>query len=246
MADFSYTGFREILTEVKSHGYRFCRFDEVLDNAGSAGLKPFYLRHDVDISPRCAWRLGQIAAECGLRSNFLFQLNAETYNLFDDGNLSIVRQLRALGHCVGLHIDENLIGVNAEKILLTLNWFDECCTNIDRVVSFHRPSRACLGRDFEGFANGYGTRVFGEDRYLSDSRRSWDFRERLGQWLLEGRAPIQLLLHPEWWHPHPDAKEIWDDLRSRRSDELARYMVTNFKKVFGPVVVLEEHSESAL
>lgn len=243
--DFSYAGFRDILVEVKSYGYSFCRFDEFFDGGDFNDTKRFYLRHDVDISPRCALRLGQIAVECGVRSNVLFQLNADTYNVFAPSNLEIIRELRALGHCVGLHIDEHLVSVDADKILRTLDWFSECCANIDRVVSFHRPSPACLGRDFQGFASGYGARVFGEDRYLSDSRRSWDFRERLTEWLIEGRVPIQLLLHPEWWHPHKDAAEIWNDLKRRRNDDLARYMVANFRKVFGSVVVLEE-SDSAL
>lgn len=243
--DFSYAGFRDILMEIKSYGYTFCRFDEVLDD-GRRDLKRFYLRHDVDMSPRCASRLGRIAAECGLRSNVLFQLDAETYNVFAQGNLEIIRELRALGHCVGLQIDENLIGVDGGKILLTLNWFNECCASIDRVISFHRPTAACLGRDFEGFASGYGSRVFGKDRYLSDSRRSWEFRERLTQWLIQGRTPIQLLLHPGWWHPHNDVNEIWDDLRNRRNDDLARYMVANFRKVFASVIALDEQPDFGL
>jgi len=232
---FSYESFAALIKEAKSHGYRFLRFDEP---PGQDSGKRFYLRHDVDISPRCALRLGRIAAGLDVRSNFFFQLNAETYNVFNPANIQIVTELRSSGHCVGLHVDEDLVGTDPEAIRLTLRWFGECCTPIDAAISFHRPTPQALGRDFEGFASGYGSEVFGEDRYLSDSRRSWDFRARLTDWLAEGRSPIQLLLHPEWWHPHGSAEAIWEDLRDRRTDELARYMVTHFKKVFSPVIAI--------
>jgi hypothetical protein len=103
-------------------------------------------------------------------------------------------------------------------------------------VSFHRPSPAVLGKDFAGFASGYGSLVWGPDKYLSDSRRSEEFHPRLIEWLAEGRTPIQLLLHPEWWHPHGSVEAIWADLQGRRAQELADYMLANFRKVFSPVI----------
>src|SRR5688500_18111476 len=131
---FSYDSFTAILNEAKSHGYVFLRFDEP---APEQDIKRFYLRHDVDISPRCALRLGKIAAELGVRSNIFFQLNAETYNILTPPNLAIVRELRELGHCVGLHVDENLVGTDTEAIRLTLRWFNECCSPIDPAISSH-------------------------------------------------------------------------------------------------------------
>lgn len=229
---FSYDSFRALLQGVKEHGYTFLRFDR----EAPPGVKRFYLRHDVDISPACALRLGEIAAEEGVTSNIFFQLNAETYSALSPHSLAVIRKLRSLGHCVGLHVDENLIGTDGEKVLRSLQWFDACCEPIDMAVSFHRPSPAVLGRDFEGFASGYGTRVWGQDRYLSDSRRSDEFYPILKQWTGEGRTPIQLLLHPEWWHPHASVEAIWADLSGRRVHELADYMLMHFRKVFSPVI----------
>jgi hypothetical protein len=213
-------------------GYSFVR----VDREATSGRKEFYLRHDVDISPACALRLGEIAAEEGVTSSFFFQLNAETYGLFCQRSLMIVRRLRSMGHCVGLHMDENLIGADSEKVLNTLQWFNACCEPVDMAVSFHRPSPAVLGKDFAGFASGYSSLVWGPDKYLSDSRRSAEFHPRLIEWLAEGRTPIQLLLHPEWWHPHTSVEAIWADLQGRRLQELGDYMLANFPKVFSPVI----------
>lgn len=229
---FSYDSFRATLHAVKRRGYSFARVDR---GAASSG-KDFYLRHDVDISPACALRLGEIAAEESVVSNFFFQLNAQTYCPFSQRSLMIIRKLRGMGHCVGLHMDENLVGADGEKALFTLRWFSACCEPVDMAVSFHRPSPAVLGKDFVGFASGYGSLVWGPDKYLSDSRRTDEFHPRLIEWLAEGRTPIQLLLHPEWWHPHASVEAIWADLQGRRMQELAEYMLANFRKVFSPVI----------
>jgi hypothetical protein len=229
---FSYEFFRAMIQDIKGRGYTFLRFDREAPRVN----RKFYLRHDVDISPACALKMGQIAEQEGLVSNIFFQLNAETYNALGQHSLTIIRKLRGMGHCVGLHVDENLIGADEEKVLHSLRWFNACCEPIDMAVSFHRPTPSVLGRDFDGFASGYGSPFWGADKYLSDSRRSGDFHPVLMQWLSEDRSPIQLLLHPEWWHPHNSAEEVWADLTARRMHELASYMLANFPKVFTPVI----------
>ncbi len=232
-ATFSFEFFAALIASVRDAGYTFRRIDEP---PAPAGQRTFYLRHDVDISPICAEKLGEVAAGAGARSSFFFQLNAETYGIFSQENRRIMTRLRSLGHCVGLHIDEALIGEAEAPIIQTLDWFNQCCWPVDRAVSFHRPSKNVLGRRYDGFVNSYAPGLWGEDRYLSDSRRQIAFWDRLQEWLREGRTPIQLLLHPVWWHPHPDIECLWKDLRARRVLELERYVLANFSKVFASVI----------
>lgn len=231
---FSYESFRQILKTIQANGYSFFRFDQ----QATEGSRAIYLRHDVDISPRCAFKLGEIAANVGVVSNLFFQLNADTYNVFDPHVLATIRDLRGMGHCVGLHVDENLVGADPNRVLHTLQWFRDCCEPIDMAVSFHRPTHSVLGVDFDGFVSGYGSKIWGADRYLSDSRRSSDFHPKLLEWLTEGRTPIQLLLHPEWWHPHESVAAIWEDILGRRVQEISEYMLQNFPKVFSGVIEL--------
>lgn len=229
---FSFTAFGTIIESVKAAGYTFCRFD-------SPDLRQeqrFFLRHDVDVSPRCALTLGELEYEQGVAGNFFFQINADTYNAFDRGTLDIVKRLRDLGHCVGLHIDEELLGDNEDHIGRTIDWFDRCVTPIDRVISFHRPTPAVLGRDFGGFANTYAPRFFDSESYLSDSRRDLRFWPVLEDWLRARRPMIQLLLHPVWWYPHATIEALWQDLRARREAELKRYLLSASRKVFSGVI----------
>ncbi|HEY2013017.1 MAG TPA: hypothetical protein VGH38_05915 [Bryobacteraceae bacterium] len=233
--EFGCLAFEEIIRRAKDQGYRFLRFDQSLDGA-EPSQRRIYLRHDVDISPRMALRLGEIAGKNGITSNLFFQINSETYTLCSPQTLKYIERLREMNHCVGLHVDENLIGSDEEAVARTIEWFRTCCGPIDSVVSFHRPNERVLGRVYQKFVNAYGAPFFGEDRYLSDSRRSLAFWPKLTEWLEEGRSPIQLLLHPEWWHSVSSTAEFADELRRRRVWELECYMATHFRRVFEGVV----------
>ena len=226
--------FSEILSVARAEGYTFARLDRP-----PPASTVFFLRHDVDMSPRNAAVLGRLAQEQGVQSNFFFQLNAETYNIFADDVVGIMRSLREAGHGVGLHIDQARFGDDEGVIRRTIDWFSSCVLPVDDVVSFHRPSRAVLGKSYGSFVNAYDGRFFSPEAYLSDSRRSLAFVPTLAQWLASGRPRIQLLLHPEWWTGINEDLGIWEELRARRQAELAQYLMTNCRKVFGHVIAAE-------
>jgi hypothetical protein len=230
---FTYNAFASLIQTISEHQYAFVRFDQPLESGAG---KLFYLRHDVDISPGTALQLGHIEQAESVQANFFFQINAETYSPFSRETIHIMEELRGLGHCVGLHIDASLIDPDEHAIRSTLEWFHGCITNIDFVVSFHRPAESILLREFDGFTNAYSTSFFSSDRYLSDSRRNPDFYGKLEAWLAQGRTPIQLTLHPIWWYPEPDLPVLHQSLRQRRLLELDRYLMKNFKTVFGDLI----------
>jgi hypothetical protein len=233
-SDFGAGLFAEILAKARAAGYVFAR----LDRAPAAG-KVFFLRHDVDISARNTLVLGRLAQEQGIASNFFFQLNAETYSIFSDEVIDIMRTLRAAGHCVGLHVDEVRFGHDEGNIRRTIDWFSSCVLPVDDVISFHRPSAAVLGKRYTSFLNAYDARFFDPASYLSDSRRSLAFLPTLAEWLATGRPRIQLLLHPEWWTGINDDHALWAELRERRQYELEQYLAINCRKVFGHVIGAE-------
>lgn len=230
---FTYDAFTCLIQTISAHQYAFVRFDQTRES--SAG-KLFYLRHDVDISPGTALQLGRIEKAESVQANFFFQINAETYSPFSRETIRIMEELRGLGHCVGLHIDASLIDPDEHAIRSTLEWFNRCITNIDFVVSFHRPAESVLLREFDGFTNVYSTSFFSSDRYRSDSRRNPDCYEKLDAWLAQGLTPLQLALHPIWWYPETDLAVLHQSLRQRRLLELDRYLLANFKTVFGGLI----------
>lgn len=228
-----------VVAAAKSEGYRFFRVDEKVP-----APRAFCLRFDVDISPRMAREVGTLLADEGIAASFFFQLNAETYNPFAASTLDTIRDLRQAGHCVGLHIDQALLGEDEKAIAATLDWYSACCTPVDRAISFHRPTPTVLGRQYVAFASAYGPPLFAEHSYFSDSRRTLDFAPGLLKAISERKELLQLLLHPEWWSPYTGPREIWEALRERRRWELETYVVMNFRKVFGPILDPRDQEES--
>ena len=229
---FGNEGFEHLIDTVLAAGYSFARFD--IPPLPAARI--FRLRFDVDISPSATLALADVLRRRGVSATFLFQLNSETYCIFSRRVLDAISELRRQGHAVGLHIDSSAFSVEESHIAATVGWFSTCCRTIDPVVSFHRPDTSVLGRRYSGFHSAYSSEFFDADHYLSDSRRSLDFATHLRQWLVEGRTPIQLLLHPEWWETHADVGAIWNTLRARRMADLEEYVAANFRKVFSHIL----------
>ncbi|CAO3429033.1 hypothetical protein [Azospirillum doebereinerae] len=228
--------FRDLLAHALGRGYCFSKLDNPAFLSKQAESPVLYIRHDVDISPNMAFRLGEIEHEWRIPGNFFFQFDAETYSFFGSDTLAIIRALRSMGHCVGLHIDERLLGCDEHAIRSTFDWVNKHIVTIDPVVSFHRPTPLVLGRRYASFLSTYDDRVFDPGGYLSDSRRSLAFHDTLTGWIKDGRPRIQLLLHPEWWCEVSCMDEFWSLLSNRRTDQLRRYMLDNFPKVFAGVL----------
>ncbi len=239
---FTWDGYAELLSGIRAAGYEFLRFLDV----PNAGTRSFYLRHDVDFSPRGAARMGQIEAEAGIRANYFFMLNPGTYLPLSVETLSILRDLRRDGHCVGLHVDGVLFDHDEPRIRETLRWFSECVQTIDPVISFHRPDRMLLGKAFTGFVSAYATEFFGQGRYFSDSRRNHEFNSQLKEQLTRHTAPIQLLLHPIWWEVGRDLAGYHRSLRIRHVEVVDRYLRENCPKVFGGIVDSARSAEELL
>ncbi len=229
---FTHESFKNIIQFILKYNYIFLRFDE----KPFVNKKLLYLRHDVDISPYCAKELGEIEYSLGVKANYFFQINAETYNIFSSNILEIIHSLRSIGHCVGIHIDQLLFKEDEETIYNTLLWFNKYITEIDFVVSFHRPSVSVLGKKYHSFINAYQEVFFSNGNYLSDSRRNKEFYFKLQNYIENDKTPIQLLLHPEWWYPENDIYKFKDLLVKRKTHELEIYLKNNFNKVFGNII----------
>jgi len=228
---FDYDFFINIIKMIQHQGYTFCRFDQ----PGISGHKTCYLRHDVDISPYSAIKMGELEYAMGIKANYFFQIGAETYNIFNPRVVNIMRQLRNNEHCVGLHLDKT--ASRDEQVMLnTYKWFNSTITKIDRVVSFHQPTQEALFKKLQNsLISAYSSDFFAVDCYFSDSRRNIEFYSRLEKWLKEDRAILQILLHPEWWYPEADKKRFAEILIERKTLELKEYLKNDLGNYFGDV-----------
>ncbi|NVM29842.1 MAG: hypothetical protein HWN65_13440 [Candidatus Helarchaeota archaeon] len=225
---FNYESFEKLLKEIKDQNrYTFLRFDQEITEDKE---RLIYLRHDIDISPYSANQLGKIEHSINIKANYFFQIGAETYNIFNKSVIDIMKELYSIGHCVGLHVDESILGDSENKLLSTLKWFKECITDVNFVVSFHRPTNT-NNKKFKSFINVYQDDFFSPDLFLSDSRKNEDFYPKLLNLLKEGKSPIQLLLHPAWWYPEEDLAQFKELVVKRRVAELNSYLKKNFQNI---------------
>lgn len=234
---FSDESYVEIIDQLLFHYYEFVRIDdENLAENINDGKKRILLRHDVDISPNGALKLGKIEADKNVVSNFFFQLNAETYQMISHSCINICKELQSMGHLVGLHVDSALFLEEENKINGTIDWVRDNFFPIDYAVSFHRPLPESLGKKYTSFVSTYDGDFFNLGYYASDSRGEDSFYEKLESLLVSDARFIQLLLHPCWWENETDKRKIWERIRYRKMHDLENYVIGNFKAVFGDII----------
>jgi hypothetical protein len=163
------------------------------------------LRHDIDMSLRAALPIAEVERGLGVKATYFVLLRSEMYNPLSSVSCLALKQLRALGHEIGLHFDAAPHG-DALRALDSAAT-DECeflerlLGHDVRVISFHRPAPALLGypHRLAGRRHAYEPRFFRDMGYCSDSRGAWGNGHPLEHPAVQNGGALQLLTHPIWW-----------------------------------------------
>jgi hypothetical protein len=168
----------ELLDAVEAGGYRYASFDA--EPAPGTVL----LRHDVDLSLEAALRLARLERERGATATYFLMTESVFYNLGSEHGRAALRELRDLGHSVGLH-----------AVYPRASHDDR----FDAVLAWHNPDPEYVHEPVGGFVNVMQPPWFTKGRYRSDSNQRWregcphiELARGEFQWL-------QLLVHPEIW-----------------------------------------------
>jgi hypothetical protein len=173
--------------------------------------KHLVMRHDIDNSITQALRVARLDADAGCRSSFFLRVHAAGYNLTSLAGLSAIREMEALGHDVGLHLEgglQDVLGGDMDGWAeMQKTVFEQAAGRALTGFSLHEPARmggiefadALLKRwaptvRYHAYEERFTTPTM---KYLSDSSGTW--REgHFGEWV--GREPrMQVLTHPFWW-----------------------------------------------
>ena len=175
---FDLTHYRELLDAAKAGGYRWATF-EAEPQPGDV-----LLRHDVDLSLEAALELARLEQEAGARATYFLMTESVFYNLDSALGRETLRELRSLGHAVGIH------GVYPRASR------DD---RFDAVLAWHNPDPEYVHEPVSGFVNVMQPPWFTKGKYRSDSNQHWregcpheELRAGKFEWL-------QLLTHPEIW-----------------------------------------------
>ena len=165
-------------------------------------------RHDCDMSLNRARHIAEIDAENGITSTFFILPHSEFYNILELEQTRIIREIRDLGHDIGLHLD---IGYHTA----TAKTFDlESAIKRDKYLledvteskiqsfSFHNPTPEMLklnSKEYAGLINCYSKQIWTTIKYGSDSNGYWR-HQPIPEILLDStNSRIQILTHPDWW-----------------------------------------------
>jgi hypothetical protein len=207
--EFTERGFRLLIRELTSRGYRFARYEE------RPSHRHVIWRHDVDFSMHRAARLAAIEAEEGVTATYFVNPRSAFYNLLEPEIDGLIRRIRGSGHEIALHFDASSYdvslwtlgslgaAVSRERSLLEL-----LLNSPIRAVSWHNPELTNLvdfdAEEVAGLVNAYAARLRSEYAYCSDSNGYWRFKP-MTDVIAEGHDRLHLLTHPEWWTPEPMA-----------------------------------------
>ena len=164
------------------------------------GSNAVILRHDVDLDIGRAHRLAIMEKECGLVSTFFVMTTSHLYNPLSRENRAMLTEVSRWGFEVGLHFDPSVYGdLDADALRRKVDeeaWVVSSIVDKSvKSVSVHNPSLHGQYALFEGYLNAYDERIFGADRYISDSRMT--FSEDIYRFVERARSfPVQVLLHP--------------------------------------------------
>lgn len=215
---FTYDWYKKLLNHLSQEGFRSARFDE------PAHGQTLYLRHDVDLSPYKALKIGEIESANGFSSTFFFLVGNPLYNIFDRPNREIIRELEDLGHSIGVHfsthqyasfqIDELELENYVRREQRILN---ELAMDCSEFISFHCPPNWVLGREYRSIRHTYEPTFFNEIGYIADSGQRWRDDPPVN---LSIDAPLQLLTHPGLWGD--DDRSYSERIESSRRHHLDR------------------------
>lgn len=172
------------------------------------------LRHDIEFSMERALNMAEIEFEMGVRATYFVQIRSNAYNAFSLKNVAMLRQMRDLGHHIGLHYHIGLSmvpDVIAEEIRQQCGLLEAMLGfPVDR-YSMHRPQKEThyYATAIPGLINAYGPDffTFAEEldehsvlhvKYISDAKHRWNYGTPDAE-TLRNAPRLQLLVHPDFW-----------------------------------------------
>jgi hypothetical protein len=175
---FDLAHYRELLEAAQVGGYRFATFDAE-PRAGD-----LFLRHDVDLTLEAALQMAELERDAGATATYFLMTDSVFYNLRSEPGEHALRELRELGHRIGLHA----VYPRLER--------DE---RFDPVIAWHNPDPEYMTEPVDGATNVMQSPWFDREHYRSDSNQHWRSgcpHEELARGDFEW---LQLLTHPEIW-----------------------------------------------
>lgn len=197
--DFTVQHYGEILDLAVSR-FSFHPISSIPDSKGTA-----LWRHDIDFSPQRAYAMAKMEAERDIVATYYVQPSARFYSIFESEVSTILRDINAMGHEVGLHFDPSVYpeGDLIPRLLTEKTLLSDLTSSEVASFSLHNPTtyNASLFSDISiaGMVNASSPVIRENFTYCSDSNGVWRFTPLKD--VLEDSSidSVYILTHPVWW-----------------------------------------------
>jgi len=140
-------------------------------------------------------------------STFFIHLHSPFYNVLEENQRDLVREIIGLGHDIGLHFDPAFYRDSTEQAIeRNVKWEAQLLERVFDVklsaVSFHNPTvvqTEFLATHYSGLVNCSGPRFQSDVEYCSDSNGRWNHENGFDVLERKKSGRLQMLTHPEWW-----------------------------------------------
>lgn len=211
-SEFSYSQYRDMLQHALDRGFTFLFFTEFEPEQNN---RTVLLRHDIDVSLEAASVMARIEKEMGIKATYFIRLNSTFYNPFGQRDYPLLREIRDLGHDIGLHFDPKFYVDNGLELIEGIRREREILSTALNMpimaLSQHRPFSLGMSNfdDERGVFDyyAYAPRFTEGCKYISESCQRWregDLSENIDQY-----SRLQVLIHPAWWG---EDHKNWEDI----------------------------------
>lgn len=176
---FTLDNYKNILQLVIENGFQFIAYtDKYVESR-----KDVLWRHDVEFSPDIALKMAKFEHELGIKATYFFQLHSEFYNLLEKYFTDILREIRSLGHYIGIHFDAHYYDIMDKDqlnkyITLDKEYFEKVFDIKLNVFSFHNTNSFILNCEEFTYAeliNVYSSFFKKHYQYCADSTGYWRY-----------------------------------------------------------------------
>jgi hypothetical protein len=198
---FDLHSYEALLGDLGSNGYTFRKVSEMKNEPNGQVV---FLRHDVDLHIPGIEQMAMVEAVRGIQATYYIPLTLHFNPLYPD-NQRILRQIRDLGHEIGLHYDMETYPTDPKQARKHLDWevniLSEVAGEPIRTICMHNPHKGQPDpwQEIADYVNPHDPRFREGLLYVSDSCRAWHDESLLTCFGPNPPRRLLLLTHPELW-----------------------------------------------
>ena len=198
---FDLQNYEALLDDLGDRGYTFHKVSEIRNELNEYVV---FLRHDIDLHIQGIEQMAVVEAVHEIQATYYIPLTLHFNPLYLD-NQRVLRQIRDLGHEIGLHYDLKTYPTDPEQARKHLDWEVSILSKVVgqpiHTICMHQPHTGQPDpfQEIDDYVHPRDPRYQEGLLYISDSCRAWRDESLLTCFGSNPPRRLMLTTHPELW-----------------------------------------------